>query len=83
MKLVFIWSPQARIELRQIDRETAMRILAALTKLARTGEGDVKALEGGLAGSYRLRIGDWRVRFKRLTGGVIHVLAVENRGQAY
>ena len=68
------------MELRLVDRETAMRILLALTRFARTGEGDVKALEGGLSGTFRLRVGDWRVRFKRLAGGAIHVLAVENRG---
>lgn len=47
MKLLVVWSPSARIELRRVDRETAMRILLALTRFARIGEGDVKALEGG------------------------------------
>ena len=68
MKLIVVWSPSARIELRRVDRETAMRILLALTRFARIGEGDVKALEGGLSGTFRLRVGDWRVRFKRLAG---------------
>ena len=83
MKLIVVWSPSARIELRRVDGETAMRILLALTRFTRIGEGDVKALEGGLSGTFRLRVGDWRVRFKRLAGGAIRVLAVENRGQAY
>jgi len=60
-----------------------MRVLLALTRYAETGEGDIKALEGSLIGTHRLRVGDWRVRFKRAERGVIHVLAVENRGQAY
>ena len=60
-----------------------MRILRALTRYAQTGEGDIKALEGKLTGTHRLRVGDWRVRFKRVHGGAIHVLAVENRGEAY
>jgi hypothetical protein len=42
-----------------------MRILAALTRYAETGEGDVKSLEGRFNGTHRLRIGDWRVRFRR------------------
>lgn len=71
------------MELRRVDRETAMRILLALTRFGRTGIGDVKALEGGLSGTFRLRVGDWRIRFKRLADGAIRVLAVENRGQAY
>ena len=83
MKLEFVWASSARAELRRVERQTAMRILLALTRYARTGEGDVKALEGKFTGAHRLRVGDWRVRFRRGPGGTIHVLAVENRGEAY
>ena len=72
----------ARAQLRAVDRETAMRILIAFTRYAETGEGDVKALEGKFTGTHRLRIGDWRVRFRRAQSS-IHILAVENRGAAY
>ena len=82
MKLSFVWSNNARLELRRIERETAMRILTALTRYAETGEGDIKALEGKFSGTHRLRIGDWRVRFRRVSGA-IYVLAVENRGESY
>lgn len=83
MKLEFVWASSARAELRRIERQTAMRILLALTRYAETGEGEVKALEGRFTGAHRLRVGDWRVRFRRVPGGAIHVLAVENRGEAY
>ena len=83
MKLEFVWASSARAELRRVERQNAMRILLALTRYARTGEGDVKALEGKFTGAHRLRVGDWRVRFRRGSGGTIHVLAVENRGEAY
>lgn len=82
MKLNFIWTTGARAELRRTDRETAMRILTALTRYAETGEGDVKSLDGKFTGTHRLRVGDWRVRFHRVAG-TIQVLAIENRGQAY
>ena len=82
-KLHFIWAPGVPTELRKIERDTAMRILLALTRYAETGEGDIKALEGRFTGSYRLRVGDWRVRFRRLQGGAIYVIAVRNRGDAY
>jgi mRNA-degrading endonuclease RelE of RelBE toxin-antitoxin system len=82
-KLTFLWAASARAELRRVDRDVARRILLALTRYAETGEGDVKALEGAFTGTHRLRVGDWRVRFKRVQGGTIRVLAVENRGQAY
>jgi mRNA-degrading endonuclease RelE of RelBE toxin-antitoxin system len=84
LKLHFVWASSARAELRKIERETAMRILLAPTRYGETGEGDVKALEGKFTGTHRLRVGDWRVRFRRARGGgAIHVLAVENRGEAY
>lgn len=83
MKLEFVWASSARAELRRIERQTAMRILLASTRYAETGEGDVKALEGRFTGAHRLRVGDWRVRFRRVPGDTIHVLAVENRGEAY
>jgi mRNA interferase RelE/StbE len=83
LKLYFAWASSARAELRRIEREMAMRILIALTRFAETGEGDVKALEGKFTGAHRLRVGDWRVRFRRVSGDTIHVLAVENRGEAY
>ena len=82
MKLDFVWTTGARAQLRRTDRETAMRILAALTRYAEAGDGDIKALEGKFTGTHRLRVGDWRVRFRR-EGSAIHVLAVENRGEAY
>lgn len=83
MKLHFVWASSARAELRRVEREMAMRILIALTRFAETGEGDIKALEGKFTGAHRLRVGDWRVRFRRVSGDTIHVLAVENRGEAY
>jgi mRNA-degrading endonuclease RelE of RelBE toxin-antitoxin system len=83
LKLYFVWASSARAELRRVEREIAMRILIALTRFAETGEGDVKTLEGKFTGAHRLRVGDWRVRFRRVSGDTIHVLAVENRGEAY
>ncbi len=57
-----IFTPPARADVRRIDRDAAMRILTALDRFARTGEGDIKKLEGN-TGELRLRVGDYRVRF--------------------
>lgn len=46
------------MELRAIDRDTAVRILRALTDYADTGSGDIKALTGEWRGHYRLRVAD-------------------------
>jgi len=45
-------SRQARKALAAMAREDADRILAALRKLADTGEGDIKALQGEFKGSF-------------------------------
>ncbi len=81
MKKIVI-TPQARIDVRRIDRETAMRILAALDRFARTGEGDIKKLQGD-SGELRLRVGDYRVRFNEEPPGTILVHSVLHRSEAY
>jgi mRNA-degrading endonuclease RelE of RelBE toxin-antitoxin system len=75
-------TPQAKVDVRRIDRETAMRILAALDRFARTGEGDIKKLQGD-SGELRLRVGDYRVRFNEEPPGTILVHSVLHRSEAY
>ena len=78
----FVWEAAARADLRRLDRETAMRILLALTRFQATGEGDVKPLTDR-AGLYRLRVGKWRVFFDLDAPGEVRVHGIDNRGQAY
>jgi hypothetical protein len=52
----FIWADSARSELRSVDRETAVRILHALTRFADSGEGELKAPKGRWQGHFRLRV---------------------------
>ena len=76
------WRDQARADIRQIDRATAMRIFAGILHHARSGAGDVSPLHGGLAGTFRLRVGDYRVFFQ-LEDDIMHIDAVQHRSQAY
>jgi mRNA interferase RelE/StbE len=75
---------RARKDLRRLDPPTRERILRAIARLAQGAEltGDVKRLQDSR--EYRLRVGDWRVRFERdnqqLTITVVRVLP---RGRAY
>ena len=86
----FIWEPAARADLRKLERETAMRILLALTRYGKTVEGDVKPMTDR-EGLYRLQVGKWRVFFDldwpnmvRIHGiGARVISAFDNRGQAY
>ena len=77
-----IFTPPARADVRRIDRETAMRILASLHRFAETGKGDIKKLEGD-TGELRLRVGDYRVRFTEEPPGTLYVHAVLHRREAY
>ena len=78
----FLWEPAARADLRQMDREMAMRILRSLTRYGDTGEGDVTALTDR-DGLYRLRVGKWRLFFDLDSPDTVRIHGIDNRGQAY
>jgi len=61
------------------------RVFDALDKLvANYPQGDVVRLQGISPPEFRLRVGDWRVRFRPETHErIVHVLRVLPRGKAY
>ena len=88
-----VFSEQAKADLRAVPQQTAMQILAAIHRLAETGAGRVKTLQGQ-GGEKRLRVGDFRVRFTEESEGkpgspgkecegVLRIHAVRNRKEAY
>jgi mRNA interferase RelE/StbE len=75
---------RARKDLRRVDPPIRRRILEAVVRLAQGAEltGDVKRLRG--FNEYRLRVGDWRVRFEREDHErTIVIVRVLPRGRAY
>ncbi len=75
---------RARKDLRRLDPPIRQRILRAIERLAEGAEltGDVKRLQG--SHEYRLRVGDWRVRFERDGQQlIIVVVRILPRGRAY
>ncbi len=64
-----------------IDKHIQQRIRDAVLRFAETGHGDVKRLRG-YDDEWRLRVGEWRVRFTS-PPGEITVLRVLPRGRAY
>jgi mRNA interferase RelE/StbE len=76
------WSDRARVDIRKLDRETAMRIFAALHRFAETGVGDVRRLAGE-SGELRLRVGDYRVRFTEAPDKTLNIHSVRHRREAY
>lgn len=62
-----------------LDRPTKQRVRSAIEKLP---EGDVRPLKGS-SGSYRLRVGDWRILFSYPAQDTILIEKIGPRGEIY
>ena len=76
------WSESSLEDMAGLDKEIARRIQRAVERFAETDAGNIKRLQGIDPPEYRLRTGDWRVRFV-LDGRTVVVLRVLNRKDAY
>ena len=76
------WTETALEDLAALDKGIARRIKQAVERFADTGAGSVKKLQGIDPPEYRLRVGDYRVRF-HLEDETVRVLRVRNRREAY
>ncbi len=79
----WVFSARAGRDFKRLDPPVQRRIVAALDRLTDDPPaGDVVRLVN--SDEWRLRVGDWRVRFQRnQETGVINVLRVLPRGRAY
>ncbi|MEO7653082.1 MAG: type II toxin-antitoxin system RelE/ParE family toxin [Bryobacteraceae bacterium] len=76
------WLDDAQADVRRLDRPTALRLFDGILHYARTGGGNVEPLHGDMAGSFRLRLGDYRVLFT-LQENTMRIFGVRNRREAY
>jgi mRNA-degrading endonuclease RelE of RelBE toxin-antitoxin system len=76
------WTETALDDMGALDKGIARRVKQAVERFADTGAGNVKRLQGIDPPEYRLRVGDYRVRFHP-ESEVIRVLRVRNRREAY
>jgi len=79
---IITWSDDARADIRRIPPDQARRINRGIERFARTREGDVKKLADDPLGTWRLRIGDWRVLFTQDRAGLL-ITRIVNRRDAY
>jgi mRNA interferase RelE/StbE len=72
-------------DLKRLDRPVRERIIVALEGLAiDPPAGDTKRMSGITPPQWRLRVGDWRVRFNRDSETrTVLILRVLPRGRAY
>lgn len=76
------WAGTALEDMAALDKRIARRVKQAVERFAGTGAGNVKRLQGIDPPEYRLRVGDYRVRF-HLEDEAVQVLRVRNRREAY
>ena len=62
-----------------MDKATKQRIKAGIEKIPK---GDIKSLKGS-AGTYRLRVGDWRILFSYPEHDTILIEKIGPRGGVY
>lgn len=84
MSWAVTWTRPAVADLRRLDRSTAERVRTAVRRLAGEQHGDVTRLQGVVPPEWRLRVGDWQVRFAyHFDAGTIQVLRARHRSDAY
>jgi mRNA interferase RelE/StbE len=76
------WTDLALEDLAALDKGIARRVKQAVERFAETGAGNVKKLQGIDPPEYRLRVGDYRVRFQ-LSDKTPCVLRVRHRSEIY
>ena len=76
------WTGTALEDMATLDKSIARRVKQAVERFADTGAGNVKRLQGIDPPEYRLRVGDYRVRF-HLEDETVRVLRVRNRREAH
>lgn len=80
-KLVF--ASRARLDLDGLDKSSRLRVLASLQRLVENDSGNVKKLHGIDPPEFRLRVGEWRVRFSYPDPETVRVNRILNRKDAY
>ena len=74
-----IYSKSAVKAISRMDSATKQRVKQGIEAIP---GGDIKPLRGS-DGTYRLRVGDWRILFEYETHGLIRIKKVAPRGGVY
>lgn len=69
-------------DLAALDKGVARRVKQSVERFAEAGAGKVKRLHGFDPPEFRLRVGDFRIRFSQ-DGTTMLILRVRNRKDAY
>jgi len=84
VKWTLRFTRRALKDLRKLDKQDQKRVLAGLERFAESGTGDVVRLTDVQPPEWRLRLGDWRVRFTQVPdAGRLVILRILRRDKAY
>ena len=75
------WTETALDDMAGLDKGIARRVKQSVERFAETGAGNVKRLQGIDPPEFRLRVGDYRVRFQQ-DDDTKRILRVRNRREA-
>ena len=76
------WLDAVQAEIRRLDRPAALQVFDGILRYSRLGGGDVTPLHGDLAGTFRLRVCDYRV-LSTLHENTMRIFGVRHRSEAY
>ena len=77
------WTESAIRDLKKLDKPIVLRILAKITWFSSNSERVIpEPLAGGFRGTFKLRVGDWRVVYA-LEGKTVVIQFVGHRGEIY
>ena len=83
MAFEIVFSERAAKEFKKLDKQVRERILSKMKKYAADENlSEAKKLTNSALGSWRYRVGDWRIIFD-LKGKELQVLKVGNRSEVY
>ena len=77
-----LFRPQAVRDLESLQERDRTLVEETIDRFAKTGAGDLKMLAGSER-HYRLRAGDWRIRFLFEPPDILRVLHIRHRREAY
>ncbi len=73
----------AKADLAGLDRAVRLRVAAAIQRLLQTNTGNIKRLQGIDPPEFRLRVGDWRVRFSYTDSETVYINRVRHRRDVF
>ncbi len=76
------WTETALTDMAGLDKGIARRVKQSVQRFAETGAGNVKRLQDITPPEFRLRVGDYRIRFHQ-DNDTVRILRVRNRREAY